>query len=77
MKSKQNINLLKTLMNKKQIARIAGYITLSVMAFTGISLFLGGSGATWPHLYIFAVAAWLHGICWGYRYALEGRFTWL
>jgi len=62
---------------KKQIARIAGYVTLSAMAFTGISFLLGGSEATSPYLYIFAVAAWLHGISWGYRYALEGRFTWL
>lgn len=77
MKAKQNINLFKTLMNKKQKARIAAFITLIVMAYTGISFFIDVSGAAWPHLYIFAIAAWLHGIFWGYRYALEGRFTWL
>ena len=64
-------------MKKKRIAQIAGYITVAIMAYTGISLLIGGPDAAWPHLYIFAIAAWLHGICWGYRYALEGRFTWL
>lgn len=64
-------------MNNKQIARLAGFLTLSVMAFTGISFLLDDARAPWPHFYIFALFAWLHGICWGYLYAVQGRFTWL
>lgn len=64
-------------MNKILISSILGWVTLLVMAYMGVTFFLIGTGSAWPRFSLFAVAAWLHGICWGYRYALEGRLTWL
>lgn len=64
-------------MNNISVARIIGYLTLFIMTVFGVMFAMNGVGTVWPHFYIFAVSSWLHGICWGYRCALEGRLTWL
>lgn len=64
-------------MNKKRVAQIAGWSTLAIMALIGISFYANGENDVWPRVLVFSIASWIHGICWGFRYALEGRFTWL
>ncbi len=64
-------------MDKKTIARLAGYLTLAAMAVSVALYFFGPVQCAGSAIVMLLFSSWLHGICWGYRYALEGRMTWL
>lgn len=63
-------------MNHQTIVRIAEYLTLLVMFLSAVFYLYGDHDTAWPYIVVFIIAAWLHGICWGYLYALKGRLTW-
>lgn len=64
-------------MDRKTVARILEYLTLTMMAVSAIAYLYGDHDTAWPCVMVFVIAAWIHGICWGYLYALKGRLTWL
>ena len=63
-------------MRKKIIVRLLSYITLVIMIASVAIYLLGAAHLLVPAILGLLVSSWLHGICWGYLYALEGRLTW-
>lgn len=64
-------------MDRKTVIYIVEYLALGIMALSvGIYLYLDNHDAAWPWVMLFVFATWVHGIFWGYLFALRGRLTW-
>ena len=63
-------------MDRKTIVRIAGYLTLAAMAVSIVFYCFGPIQYAAPAIIVLLFSSWLHGICWGRLYSLEGRLTW-